>query len=176
MQEIVVEKEAPKTKGQLIPEGPINRVSGWLAIPGGIVLFLCMLMVAVDITLRRVANMPIAATYDIAILSLLIGSCTTLAWVMTKRGHIEADIIFRKYPPGVKKVISIIALLVCLGTAGAMAWGSILWVEMAWRVKEVTLVLRWPTSYFVFIEALGMCLLTVVCLVQMVNAFRVKEG
>jgi len=134
-----------------------------------------MLMVTVDITLRRVANMPIAATYDIAILSLLIGSCTTLAWVMTKRGHIEADIIFRKYPPGVKRVVSIIALLISLMTAAAMAWGSIVWLVEAWEVKEVTLVLRWPTSYFIAIEAIGMCLLTVVCFVQMVNAFQARE-
>jgi TRAP-type C4-dicarboxylate transport system permease small subunit len=165
----------PAGKRQIIPDWWLRKISGWLAIPGGLVLFCCMLMVTLDITMRRVANAPIAQTYDIAILSLLIGSTTTLAWVMTKRGHIEADIIFRKYTPGVKRVVSIIELLVSTCTAGLMAWGSYIWLGEAARVREVTLVLRWPTSYFITVEAVGFSLLTLVCVVQMVNAFQKRE-
>jgi TRAP-type C4-dicarboxylate transport system permease small subunit len=57
-----------------------------------------------------------------------------------------------------------------------MSWGAIIWMQEAWSVKEVTLVLRWPTSYFILVETIGMLMLTVVCLVQMINAFKVKEG
>lgn len=166
------EQREVKKVAQLIPEGWLKRICGWYAILGGITIFGAMLMVTVDITMRRLLNRPIAATYDIAILSLLICVFTSLAWVMARKEHIEADLTFRKYPPGVKRAVNIVALFFSLIAAWTVTWGSVVWMRlMAEGGGAVTLVLRWPLAPFLLIEVIGSMLLGLVVLVQLVNSF-----
>jgi len=162
-------------RAELIPEGWLNRICKWWAIPSGVVLVFVMLAVTVDVLLRRFANAPIAEVYDMAILGLLVSTFCAIAWVMTIKGHIEADILFRKYPPRVKRVISSIALTLSIFPAVTIAWGALIWMESVIRVWQVTLVLRWPLAPFIGVEIVGAALLGLVVLVQAVNSLRVRR-
>ena len=171
-----MEREGEKfPKGSIIREGWLNHISAWLAIPSGAVLAVVMVLVTVDVLMRRFFNRPIAEVYDFAILGLMIATFCSIAWVMTVRGHIEADIIYRKYSPKLKRVIATIALFISAAPAMVMAWGSVLWMQKAFRVGETTLVLRWPTSPFIAVEIFGLTLLALVILVELINSFKAER-
>lgn len=166
---------AKLAKGTVIPEGWLNRICSWWAIPGGIVLVIVMLVTTSDVLMRRIINNPIAEAYDIAILGLLVSTFFAIAWVMTIGGHIEADVLFRKYPPKVQKLVNSIAFFLSIFPAVAIAWGAVLWAQSIIRVGQVTLVLRWPLAPFVIIEIIGAALLALVVVVKTVNSFRTRR-
>jgi len=162
-------------RGTLIPEGWLNTICKWWAIPAGVVLVGVMLVTTTDVLMRRILNNPFSEAYDIAILGLLVSTFCAIAWVMTIGGHIEADVLFRKYPPRVKRVISSIALTLSIFPAVTIAWGALIWMESVIRVWQVTLVLRWPLAPFIGVEIVGAALLGLVVLVQAVNSLRVRR-
>ena len=162
-------------KGTLIPEGWLNAICKYWAIPGGLVLIGVMLVTTTDELMRRILNNPFSEAYDIAILGLLVSIFFALAWVMTIGGHIEADVLFRKYPPKAKRVITSVALFLSIFPAVAIAWGSVLWAQSIIRVGQVTLVLRWPLAPFVIVEIIGAALLALVVLVKVVNSFGMRR-
>jgi TRAP-type C4-dicarboxylate transport system permease small subunit len=162
-------------RAELISEGWLNRICRWWAIPSGAVLVLVMLVITVDVLMRRLLNNPVAEAYDVAILGLLVGIFCALAWVMTVGGHIEADIVFRKYPPRVQRVIFSVALFLSVFPAVAIAWGAVIWAESMIRVWQVTLVLRWPLAPFVIVEIVGAALLALVVLVKAINSLRARK-
>jgi TRAP-type C4-dicarboxylate transport system permease small subunit len=166
-------EKVPRDK--LIPEGWLNRICQWWAIPGGIVLVIMMVVITVDVLMRRLLNSPVAEAYDIAILGLLLSTFFALAWVMTIGGHIEADILFRKYPRKLQRVVSSVALFLSIFPAVAIAWGALLWAQSMIRVGQVTLVLRWPLAPFVYVEVIGAALLALVVLVKTINSFKVRK-
>jgi TRAP-type C4-dicarboxylate transport system permease small subunit len=169
----VEHREAERVpRDKLIPEGWLNRICGWWAIPSGAVLVLVMLVTTGDVLMRRILNNPFAWAYDVAILGLLVGTFCALAWVMAIGGHIEADILFRKYPPRVKRVISSVALFLSVIPGVAIVWGAVLWTQSTIKVGQVTLVLRWPLAPFVIVEIVGAALLALVVLVKAVNSLR----
>ena len=162
-------------RGTLIPEGWLNTIAKWWAIPAGVVLVGVMLVTTTDVLMRRILNNPFSEAYDIAILGLLVSIFFALAWVMTIGGHIEADVLFRKYPPRVKRVVTSVALFLSIFPAVAIAWGSVLWAQSIIRVGQVTLVLRWPLAPFVIVEIIGAALLALVVLVKVVNSFGMRR-
>jgi TRAP-type C4-dicarboxylate transport system permease small subunit len=164
--------DAKLARGTLIPEGWLNRICSWWAIPSGVVLVLVMLVTTSDVLMRRIINNPIAEAYDIAILGLLVSTFCALAWVLTIGGHIEADVLFRKYPPRLQKVVNSAALFLSIFPAVAIAWGALIWAQSMIRVGQVTLVLRWPLAPFVIVEIIGAALLALAVVVKTVNSLR----
>jgi TRAP-type C4-dicarboxylate transport system permease small subunit len=164
--------DAKLARGTLIPEGWLNRICSWWAIPSGVVLVLVMLVTTSDVLMRRIINNPIAEAYDIAILGLLVSTFCALAWVLTIGGHIEADVLFRKYPPRLQRVVNSAALFLSIFPAVAIAWGALIWAQSMIRVGQVTLVLRWPLAPFVIVEIIGAALLALAVVVKTVNSLR----
>ena len=77
------------------------EIAGWL-------LFVCMLIVTLNVILRKVFNSPLLGTYEwVGILSALVISLG-LAYCAVVGGHIAIDFIVNKMKPGPQRIIAMI--------------------------------------------------------------------
>jgi len=158
-------------------EGPIYRFSRWVTILSAMAALIIMLLVTVDVLMRRFLNMPITGSFEISCSLLVVIVFCCVAWVMTERGHIVVDIITSKYPQRLGVVMSSFALFCSMIIVGLICWGSIRFGLEQARVGEASVLLRLPVAPFVFVLAFGSALLTLVILIQFINSFGgSKEG
>jgi TRAP-type C4-dicarboxylate transport system permease small subunit len=153
-----------------VVERPIYRFSRWVTIFSAIAAIIIMLLVTVDVLMRRFLNMPITGSFEISCSLLVVIVFCCVAWVMTERGHIVVDIISGKYPRRLGAVMSSFALFCSMIVVGLICWGSIRFGLEQYRVGEASVLLRLPVAPFVFVLAFGSALLAVVILIQFINS------
>lgn len=164
------------TFGRLV-ERPIFRFSRWVTIFSALSALIIMLLVTVDVLMRRFLNMPILGSFEISTSLLVVIVFCCVAWVMTERGHIVVDIITSKYPPRLSAVMSSFALFCSMIVVGLICWGSIRFGLEQYRVGEASVLLKIPVAPFIFVLAFGSALLTLVILIQFIDSLgRSKEG
>lgn len=158
-------------------ERPIFRFSSWLTVISAAAALGIMLLVTVDVLMRRFLNMPITGSFEISCALLVVIIFCCVAWVMTIRGHIVVTIFSNKYPQRLGHVIGTIALFLSMIVVGLICWGSILFGLEQARVGEASVLLRLPVAPFVFVLAFGSALLALVIFIQFINALSgTKEG
>jgi TRAP-type C4-dicarboxylate transport system permease small subunit len=174
----VKQSEADKTPiFRRLVERPIFRFSRWVTILSALAALIIMLLVTVDVLMRRFLNMPITGSFEISTSLLVIIVFCCVAWVMTERGHIVVDIITSKYPQRIGEVMSSFALFCSMIIVGLICWGSIRFGLQQYRVGEASVLLHIPMYPFIFALAFGSALLTLVILIQFINSFGwSKEG
>ena len=160
-----------------VVERPIYRFSRWVTILSALAALIIMLLVTVDVLMRRFLNMPITGSFEISTALLVVIVFCCVAWVMTERGHIVVDLITRKYPQRLGAVMSSFALFCSMIIVGLICWGSIQFGLEQARVGEASVLLKLPVAPFIFVLAFGSALLTLVILIQFINSFGgSKEG
>jgi TRAP-type C4-dicarboxylate transport system permease small subunit len=160
-----------------VVEGPVYRFSRWLTVLSAIAALIIMVLVTVDVLMRRFLNMPITGSFEISCALLVVIIFCCVAWVMTERGHIVVDIISSRYPQRLGAVMSTIALFFSMIVVGLICWGSIRFGLDQFRVGEASVLLHLPVAPFIFVLAFGSALLAVVILIQFINSLAgSKEG
>ena len=135
-----------------------------------------MVLVTVDVLMRRLLDMPIRGSFEVSTSLLVVMVFCAVAWVMVVRGHVEVDVFTRKYPEKFQRPLSAIALFLSLIIVVLICWGSILLGLEQYRVGEASVLLKIPVAPFVFVVAFGSALLALVTLIQFIRVFaRVKE-
>lgn len=159
-----------------VVEGPVYRLSRWVTVISAAAALGVMVLVTVDVLMRRFLNMPITGSFEISCALLVVIIFCCVAWVMTIRGHIVVDIFSHRYPERLGDIIGRIALFLSMIVVGLICWGSILFGLEQYRVGEASVLLRLPVAPFVFVLAFGSALLALVLLVQFINSFIGSKG
>jgi len=127
-------------------KSPRAWLEGALGLTSGAVLFLMMMITAVDVIGRYVFNKPLAGGFEITEMLLAALIYCGLPLVSQRREHIVIDTFDPLMSPRVKRGLDVLAEVVCTLTLGGIGY---LIFRRAMRVAEygdTTSVLKWPLA------------------------------
>ena len=127
-----------------------------------------MLLVTVDVFMRRALNQPIFGAYEIGKVLLVIVVFCGVAYVMSVKGHVVVDTLVRLYPKKLQIAVAGIAYFLSLIIVALISWQSAVYGLDMVRVGETTVLLRILVSPFIFVVAFGSAVLFLVILVQFI--------
>lgn len=150
---------------------PVFHFSRWVTVVSAITGFIMMVLVTVDVLMRRLLSNPIPGSLEITTSLLVVLVSCSIAWVMTEKGHVTVDTVTSKYPQRLRRVIHSIALFLSLIMVGLICWASLLYGLQEFRIGDKSSLLGIPLAPFVFTVSFGSALLGLVILIQFINTF-----
>jgi TRAP-type transport system small permease protein len=145
-------------------KAPRAWLEGALGITSGTVLFLMMMITAVDVIGRYVFNKPVAGGFEITEMLLAALIYCGLPLVSQRREHIVIDTFDPLMSARVKRTLDVLAELVCSLTLGGIGY---LIFRRAARVAEygdTTSVLKWPLAPVAYLMG---TMIIIACLIHL---------
>lgn len=137
----------------------------------GVVLLMgMMLLIVVDVFLRRVFNHPIMGTFEVVQFILLILVYLGLAFAAAQKAHIGIDLVVARFSERTRAFIDSFTLLLGFGFFALVTWRNILKAGEMLLENETSFLLSIPTFPFYCILAFGCAVLCLVLLVQLIEA------
>ena len=90
---------------------------------GQTILMVMVLLVIVDIVLRRFFNSPLPWSLEVIEVMLVVVVFFSVAYCGARRAHISIDALVSKFSPGVRAIISILTHFLSIVLFSFMAWG-----------------------------------------------------
>lgn len=160
-------RETLKKIGQSL-EKVIFPFSRWISVVAMIAAVAMMLLITVDVFMRRVLNSPILGSYEIGKVLLVIVVFFGAAYVMTVRGNVMVDTLARLYPRKLQQIVSGIAHFLSLLIVALICWQSAVYGFHMLEVGETSVLLRILVAPFILVVAFGSAALFMVILVQFI--------
>lgn len=151
----------------------LNKVIDWCilalaAIAGAVLLFL-LLAVCFATVSRALFNEPFAFLIDYASYALLYIAFLGAPWLLSKRGHINIDMVLNALPPKTKKiwqaVLDLVLALVCIviGVIGFQLTKSnimnhVIISDFLNTPQWILLICVPVGSFFTAVEAIRLCI------------------
>ena len=145
-------------------KSPRAWLEGALGITSGTVLFLMMMITAVDVIGRYVFNKPLTGGFEITEMLLAALIYCGLPLVSQRREHIVIDTFDPLMSARVKRALDVLAELVCSLTLGGIGY---LIFRRAARVAEygdTTSVLKWPLAPVAYLMG---TMIVIACLIHL---------
>jgi TRAP-type C4-dicarboxylate transport system permease small subunit len=144
-------------------------------VAAGATLSFLVLLIAVDVTLRRVFNNPLTFSYEIIQFGLVIVVWGSVLYSTIRERHISIDVVVSRLPEKTRQVLRLtfdfISALILL----LIGWQSINYAIDLQAVRLESAMLEIPLYPFVFIVALGAILAGLILLVNFVDSVRSEE-
>ena len=102
-----------------------NKVEDFLTTISGILVFLTMFLIVVNIFIRTLFDKPIAGVYEIVsfVFAAIVSFC--LAYVQGEKENISVDVAVAKAPRKFKKLLELFGTFIGLVSIAIIAWFSI---------------------------------------------------
>ncbi len=153
---------------------PVSRVVGAI---GMLMIVVITLITIADIFMRRILNSPMRGSHELTELFFAVVTFLTLAYCAIKDGHIEVDMLVKKFPKTLRSTISVIILLATTGTLGVVSWQLVKYAMNLQKMRQETVSLGIAVYPFAYLAALGAILISLVYFVQFIYSLtRFKGG
>jgi len=147
----------------------INRV---LTAIGLALLFVMMVMGAVDVIGRYLFSSPIIGTLEMSQAFLAVIVCFGWGYTQAVKGHVNVDLFLKRISPRNQAITNFITTLFALGIFVIITWQSII-TGIEWLQKgRLLYVVDWPVAPFQFCVTLGAIVLCLVIIIDLINLFR----
>jgi TRAP-type C4-dicarboxylate transport system permease small subunit len=150
-------------------ERVLSDVTHRVSNVGQIVLMVMVLLVIVDVTLRRVFNRPFPWSLEVVQVMLVVVIFFSIAYCGVKKAHVSIDALISKFPPKVQVIIDVITYSLGVLLFAFMTWGGAVSAMGKWHTHYITGILPIPIYPFSLVVAFGSALLALVLLVQLLN-------
>lgn len=125
-----------------------------------------MVFVAVDVTLRKVANMPILGSIELTQFMLAICASFGLAQCAVNKGHVVVDLFISKLSTRTRGLLGIVTGILSVGVGVLMTWQLFNYVFIVMKENNVTGVLYIPIWPFVALVTFGFALFCFVLIIH----------
>lgn len=98
-----------------------RRLSLWAAWFGGALLIVAVLVVSLEVILRKGFGRSLGGADEISSYALAVGASWAFAYALFERSHIRVDVVYARLSPRVKAVLDLISLLVLAGVVLLLA-------------------------------------------------------
>lgn len=148
-------------------------------IAGGVLAFLVMFIVVVDVFIRTVFHSPLTGVYELVIYLFIALVSFGFAYVQGQRGNIIVEVLTEKWPDRYKHLLDMIGCLAGFAFVAMLTWKSgeqayISWINGEYQAQSLLKLPTWPAKAFV---AFGMAVLSVRLLVDVfLHAAQLKPG
>lgn len=137
---------------------------------GTIVIMAMVLMVIVDIILRRFFNSPLAFSFELVGVMLVVVVYCSVPYTTNIDRHVSIEVLTSRFPPRAQTIITTVADFLSAVLFGLVGWRSILQAIHIWDIGNVTGILKIPYYPFIFIVALGSILASLTLLVGVIHS------
>jgi TRAP-type transport system small permease protein len=152
---------------------PISRIVG--AIGMAMIVVITFITIA-DVIMRRILNSPIRGSHELTELFFAVVTFLTLAYCAIKDGHIEVDMLFKKFPKTLQATIGLIILIATTGTLGVVSWQMVKYAMNLQNMRQTTVSLGIAVYPFAYIAALGAILISLVYFVHLIRSLTRFRG
>jgi TRAP-type C4-dicarboxylate transport system permease small subunit len=125
-----------------------------------------MVFVAADVTLRKLANMPILGSIELTQFMLAICASFGLAQCAVNKGHVVIDMVISRLPRRTRGLLGIGTGILGVGVGALMTWQLINYVLITVKANNVTGVLYIPIWPVVALVTFGFALYCVVLIIH----------
>jgi len=157
-------------------ESKLKTFTRWISFVAMLAAVIMMFLVVADVFMRRFFNMPILGSNEIQRILLTMVIFFSVAYVMSIKGHVIVDTLTRLYPKKIQVAASAIAMFLSMLIIAAISWQTALYGMEALEIGERSVLLRIPTSPFIFVVAFGSALLFLVILAQFLSIIVGKNS
>ena len=160
----------------------LNKISKYpsrlLRDTGGIILFILVLMTAVDVSGRYLFSKPLPATYELTQLMFCLIIFFGMSWLAIKKGHIKINLILRRLPKDVRDVLDFMTGLISLIVCIIISWQAVEQAIVILHDNAKTYMWRIPLFPFELLIALSMALFAIVLLDDIIKSLVnvIKKG
>jgi len=133
----------------------IRSLSMILSYAAAGVLLCMMLLTTVDVGGRYLFKTPITGVFELTEFMMVCVVFLALAFTQSRKGHIEVDLIVRRFPKTVQRAVSVVNNLFTFLILTLIAWKSFERALEVLRLEEVSGTLSIPVYPFVFVVSLG---------------------
>jgi TRAP-type C4-dicarboxylate transport system permease small subunit len=141
---------------------------------GSTALMLIMLLIVIDVILRRIFNSPLPFSYELTELMLVVVFSSFLLYSTATGRHVGIDVLISRFPAKVKKNIITVVDFLSVIFLGLIGWRSMILGLKVLDLGTTSGILHIPQ--FAFLLFLGFCttLASLVLLVKVLNSLFVK--
>jgi TRAP-type C4-dicarboxylate transport system permease small subunit len=140
-----------------------------LGVTSAVVLFLMMMVTAVDVAGRYLFNRPLAGGFELTELMLAALIYCGLPLVSQRREHIVVDTLDPFLPPALKRGFGVFAELVCAAALGGLGYLIFLRAQRVADYGDTTSVLRLPLAPVAYLMAV---MIAITALIHLWHAVR----
>lgn len=139
----------------------------------GITLLLAMmLLMVVDVFLRRIFNRPLTGSFELVQFMLVTIVYSAAAYATCKKAHISIDLLTSRLPDKTKALIESITLLLSLFLFGLVTFRNLIRAAELCRDGTTSVLLSIPLYPFYYVVAFGCAILSLVLLIQLMESVK----
>jgi TRAP-type C4-dicarboxylate transport system permease small subunit len=137
-----------------ILHSPFRWVLGWLEqimLAGSVLVVLfVMAFVCAEVFMRYVFNAPIPGHLEGSELLMPIIVFLAISYTQRVRGHVGMDLVVDALPAGVRRVVTIVTLLISVFVCAILCWFCFKAARQLWEYDDVTMTppyfKTWPSG------------------------------
>lgn len=133
----------------------LGFLSHILSHMGAVVLFVLMILTAVDVACRYLFNAPILGVFEITEFMVLIIIFSFLASSQSDKSHVAVDLVLESLPKKVQRYLYLFNHTICFILMGLITWRGVIRALELMEVGEASPNLKIPDYPFVFFLVLG---------------------
>lgn len=152
----------------------IHKVSAGLNKISMLMVFLMMLLMVIDISMRQITGAPILGSYELVEGLMVVLVFFSFAQTQVRKGHIAVDMITHAMPYKVGIFFNIIALTCAAGMTIIMTYASIGQAQNVLNTHLTSAVILFPLFPFYCVVVIGMaffCMEFIIDLTKSVKDF-----
>jgi TRAP-type C4-dicarboxylate transport system permease small subunit len=153
-------------------EGGLARLLRALALCGGAVLLGLMALVAFDIVMRRVLNLPFLGGFEMTELAMAVIVALGLPYCAVVGSHVAVDIFAKWLDRPALRWIDVLVHLAGAVLLAVVAWRTVLYALGSYRFGDATNMMAIPKYPFQLVTAVSAALFALVLLVEAARAAR----
>jgi len=154
----------------------LDRIGAWFSGLALTALTVMLIIVAADIVGSKVFSTPVPGAMDLVSFLgvMVIGFAMPQSYM--KGRHIRIDFVTNLMPPGMRKVVRSLSLMLCQVFFALIVWRVFLYAHDLWAHGEKSLTVKISVFPFVYALAVAFVPLLVIVPVQLLNIWKGSEN
>jgi TRAP-type C4-dicarboxylate transport system permease small subunit len=147
----------------------LSRLFAWI---GGALVAVAALVVTVEVVCRKLLAFPFSGSDEVAAYLFAVGTSWSMAYVLVTRGHVRIDALYASFPPALRALGDLIAMLALGVLVVALAdrgWTLLAENYGGWNRSNTPL--RVPLAYPQAVWFVGLALFMLALVVAFLRAF-----
>ena len=157
-------------KGVIAVGNTFSVIASYVERIGSSVLVAMMLLIATDITLRRVFNSPLPFSFEVIEILLAVVAYCYVAYTTSIGRHVSINVLVSRFSPRAERTCTIVADFITVILFGMVGWQSIVQGLHVQEFGTTTALLQVPKAPFLFMVAFGCILACLVLLVKVLHS------
>lgn len=150
-------------------ERAAKTISRILIAIGAAILFLMMLLTALDVGMRYIFNRPIPGAFELVEYMMAIVIPFSIAYCAQERGHVSVELILARFPKKVQVAVECLMTFVAMIFSIIVAWQNFLYIGEVYDSHLTSSVLLIPAYPFVIPVVLGIATFALMLLLHLIE-------